>query len=187
MAKWTFSDDNLRAMYAGGRARAPARQLSHLWAVVFGIGLLPRRWVTLEVRGRRSGQLVRFPLGMADWHGRSYLVPMLGAQCNWVRNVRAADGRVTLRRRHPIACRLVEVPVSQRAPIIKRYLQQVPGARAHIPVDRHAPLTAFEAISPRYPVFRVVEDPAPRHVTAPDAATTAREPHLPTTIKDGTR
>jgi hypothetical protein len=29
------------------------------------------------------------------------------------------------------------------------------GARPHIPVDRHAPLTAFESIAAQIPVFRV--------------------------------
>jgi F420H(2)-dependent quinone reductase len=155
MANWTFSDDNLRAMYAGGRAGPAARRFARLWAAVFGLGLLPRRWVTLEVRGRRSGRLVRFPLGMTDWRGRFYLVPMLGESCNWVRNVRAADGRATVRRRRAVACRLVEVPVDERPPILKAFLEQVPGARPHIPVDRYAPVAAFAAIAARYPVFRV--------------------------------
>lgn len=156
MGSWPLSDDRLRAMYAGGRADPSARRFARLWAAVFALGLMPRRWITLEVAGRQSGRIVRFPLGMADWHGQWYLVPMLGGQCNWVKNARAADGRVTIRHRRAVACRLVEVPVSERAPIIKRYLEQVPGARPHIPVHRHAPLADFEAISPRYPVFRVV-------------------------------
>jgi hypothetical protein len=96
---------------------------------------------------------------MADWDGQWYLVPMLGEQCNWVLNVRAAAGRVTLRRRRAVACQLVEVTVSQRPPIIKRYLDRVPGARPHIPIDRRSPLAEFAAISSRYPVFRVVSDP----------------------------
>lgn len=95
MRTWPFSADRLRAMYAGGRGDATARRFSRLWAAVFGLGLMPRRWVTLEVTGRRSGKLTRFPMGMADLAGQWYLVPMLGEQCNWVRNVRAADGRVT--------------------------------------------------------------------------------------------
>ena len=150
-----FSDETLRAMYAGGRADARARRFARLWAGVFALGLAPKRWVTLEVVGRRSGRLVRFPLGMADWDGRWYLVPMLGERCNWVRNVRAAGGRVTLRHGRPVACRLVEVPVAERPPIIRRYLEKVPGARPHIRVDRRAPLADFEAIAPLYPVFRV--------------------------------
>jgi hypothetical protein len=167
MDTWPFSHDSLRAMYRGGRANATARRFARLWAVVFGLGLAPRRWVALEVAGRRSGRLVRFPLGMADRDGQWYLVPMLGGQCNWVQNVRAADGRATLRHRYAVACRLVEVSASERPAIIRRYLQQVPGARPHVPVDRRAPVAAFEAIAPRYPVFRVCPDPYPRPRQAP--------------------
>jgi hypothetical protein len=156
---WPLSDDRLRAMYAGNRADATARRFARLWAIVFALGLLPRRWITLEVAGRRSGRTVRFPLGMADWHGQWYLVPMLGDQCNWVRNVRAAGGRATIRRRRRVGCRLVEVPASERPAILRRYLEQVPGARPHIPVDRHASRAEFEAIAPLYPVFLVLPDP----------------------------
>jgi hypothetical protein len=132
-----------------------ARRFARLWAAVFGLGLAPRRWVSLEVAGRRSGQLIRIPLGMADLDGQWYLVPMLGGQCNWVLNVRAAGGRAVLRHGRARSCYLVELPVSERGPIIKRYLQQVPGARPHVPVDRHAPVAAFDAIAPDYPVFLV--------------------------------
>ncbi len=151
-----WSDDELREMYAGGQGNRTARRMSRLWAAVFDLGVMPRRWVTLEVVGRNSGRVGRFPLGMADWEGDWYLVPMLGEDCNWVKNVRAADGKATIRHWRRTACQLVEVPASDRPRIIKRYLARVPGARPHIPVDRNAPLAEFEAISPRYPVFRVV-------------------------------
>jgi F420H(2)-dependent quinone reductase len=156
METWPFSAETLRAMYTAGRGDVTARRFARFWATVFALGLAPKRWVTLEVVGRRSGRVTRFPLGMADWNGQWYLVTMLGERCNWVQNVRAAGGRATLRRRRAVACQLVEVPVSERPPIIKRYLDKVPGARPHIPVDRQAPSTDFEAISSRYPVFRVV-------------------------------
>jgi polyisoprenoid-binding protein YceI len=170
------SDDRLRAMYPGGRADATARRLARLWAAVFPLGLMPKRWVTLEVAGRRSGRLTRFPLGMADVGGEWYLVPMLGERCNWVQNVRAADGRAVLRRRGATECQLAEVPVSERAPIIKRYLARVPGARPHVPVDRRAPVADFEAIAARYPVFRVVPAPesAPRSGRARSSRPTGR-------------
>ncbi len=165
MGGWPLSADRLRGMYAGGRADATARRFAHLWAAVFGLGLMPKRWVTLEVAGRRSGRIARFPLGMADWDGQWYLVPMLGEHCDWVRNVRAADGLATLRHGRAVECRLVEVPVTDRPPIIKRYLEKVPGARPHIPADRHAPLADFEAISSSYPVFRVSPRPDTRQRT----------------------
>jgi deazaflavin-dependent oxidoreductase (nitroreductase family) len=151
-----LSDRKLRAMYAGGRAGPGARWYARLWAAAFGLGLSPRRWVTLEVVGRRTGRVTRFPLGMADWDGRWYLVSMLGEDCNWVRNVRAAGGRAVLRRRRSVACQLAEVPAAERPEIIRRYLQKVPGGRPHIPVSQDAPLPEFAAISPRYPVFRVI-------------------------------
>jgi F420H(2)-dependent quinone reductase len=156
MSPWPYSGDAARAMYVGNRANPTARRWARFWASVIMLGLLPRRWVTLEVSGRHSGRIVRFPLGMADCDGQWYLVSMLGEQCNWVRNVRAADGRATLRRRHAVRCQLVEVPTSVRPPIIKRYLQKAPGGRPHIPVDRHAAVAEFQAIAARYPVFRVV-------------------------------
>ena len=152
---WPYSADRLREMYTGGRADPTARRFARFWSVVFGLGLQPRRWVTLEVRGRSSGRRRSFPLGMADWQGQWYLVPMLGERSNWVRNARAAQGQVVLRRGRRRPCQLTEVPVPQRAPILQRYLQTAPGARPHIPVDARAPLADFVAIAPRYPVFRV--------------------------------
>ena len=155
MAHWQTSDDVLRAMYAGKRGNATARRFARLWAAVHSAGPLPRRWVTLEVAGRRTGRVTRFPLGMADWDGKWYLVSMLGNDCNWVRNVRAADGLVTLRHGRARVRQLVEVPIDERAPILKRDLQKVPGARPHILVDRNAPRAEFDSIAPQYPVFRV--------------------------------
>ena len=156
MGRWPFyTPDELREMYRGGRGDATARRFARLWAVVFGLGLMPRRWVTLEVPGRRSGRTTRFPLGMADWEGDWYLVPMLGDGCNWVRNVRAAGGRVVLRRRGAHPCVLTALPVEERPPLLRRYVAEVPGARPHVPVDPDAPLEEFRRIASRYPVFRV--------------------------------
>ena len=142
-------------MYLGGHANTTARRYARFWNMAFRLGLLPRRWVTLEVRGRRTGRVTRFPVGMADVGGQWYVVSMLG-ECNWVQNVRAAGGRATLRRRRVRPVMLVEMPVENRAPAIKRYVMRVPGGRPHIPVDRHEPVEAFEAIASNYPVFQVM-------------------------------
>lgn len=153
---WPISDDRARAMYAGGRGNAAARRFSRFWSAAHASGLLPRRWWTLEVPGRRTGRPTRFPLVAVDHDGAWYLVSMLGQNCNWVHNVRAAGGAATIvRRRHRRPVRLVDVPVRERAPILRRYLALAPGGRPHIPVDRRAPLTEFAAVADRYPVFRV--------------------------------
>lgn len=147
-----------RWMYRGGHPNWWARPQNRLSAVIGA--LVPSRMVELEVTGRRSGRRISFPLAVADYQGERYLVAMLGENTNWVRNVRAADGRAVLRRglrRETV--RLEEVDADARAPILRRYLDRAPGARPHIPVGRRAPLAEFEAIAGQYPVFRIT--PAP--------------------------
>lgn len=159
MARWPISDRDARTMYAGGRGDETARWHARFWGRLFSAGLLPRRWVVLEVVGRKSGRTTSFPLGMADVDGRWYLVSMLG-ECHWVANVRAADGHAVLRRRRARAVRLVEVPTVDRAPILRRYIDKVPGGRPHIPVAKGAPLAEFAAVADRHPVFEVLDAPA---------------------------
>jgi deazaflavin-dependent oxidoreductase (nitroreductase family) len=156
-----------RWMYRGGHPGMLARVMNRLSAVQFSAGVLsPSRAMTMEVVGRRSGRVVSFPVVVAELEGRRYLVSMLGQDANWVRNVRAAGGRAALVRHGRHEVRLVEVPAGERAPILRRYLQVAPGARPHLPVDRHAPLTDFERIAGDYPVFQV--DP-PAHSQAGSA------------------
>jgi deazaflavin-dependent oxidoreductase (nitroreductase family) len=145
-----------RWMYRGGRPGLLARAMNRVAALQHSTGLLvPRRAVTLEVRGRSSGRTITVPVVVADHEGQEYLVSMLGNEANWVRNVRAANGRAVLhrRRRRPIV--LQEVAPGARAPILRRYLALAPGARPHLPVSRDSPLEDFAAIAEAYPVFRI--------------------------------
>lgn len=145
-----------RRLYRGGRPGTLMRVLNRLDAMAYGSGwLTPRRAVTLEVVGRRTGRTISVPVAVADHGGQRYLVSMLGPDANWVRNVRAAGGRAVLRRRRREAVVLLEVPVGERAPVLRRYLAIAPGARPHLPVARRAPLADFEAVASQYPVFRV--------------------------------
>ena len=124
-------------MYRGGRPRALARAMNRVSSMLYSAGWLsPRRAVTLEVVGRRTGRVISFPVVVADKDGERYLVAMLGEEANWVRNVRAAGGAATIRRKGREAVRLEEVQPSQRAPMLRRYLAVAPGARPH--ADRSA-------------------------------------------------
>ena len=80
---------------------------------------------------------------------------MLGANTNWVKNVRAAGGHAVLRHGMSESVRLVEVDASRRAPILKAYLQIAPGTRPHIAISKDAPIAEFEGIASNYPVFKV--------------------------------
>lgn len=145
-----------RWLYRGGRPNALARTLNSAWARVFATGRGPAMVATLEVVGRRSGHPVKLPVVIADLTGERYLVSMLGDGTNWVRNVRAAGHRAVLIKGGRTPVRLEEVPVEQRAPIIKRYCQVATSGRVHIPIDPTAPASAFETIAAEYPVFRIV-------------------------------
>jgi hypothetical protein len=80
---------------------------------------------------------------------------MLGSNTNWVRNVYATGGMAVLRHGLREIVHLDEVDPSERAPILRRYLEIAPGARPHLPVDRRASLAQFERIAAQYPVFCV--------------------------------
>lgn len=144
-----------RWMYRGGRPNAWARWQNRLGAWLGALGVAPNYMVTLEVVGRSSGRTISFPLVMVAVAGERYLVSMLGSEANWVRNLRAAGGRATLRHGKREDVMLEEVAPEQRAPILQAYLQRAPGARPHMAVDKDAPLAEFERVAADYPVFKV--------------------------------
>lgn len=144
-----------RWMYRGGHPNKLAKILNRGWAWIHSLGIFPNYWVTLEVAGRQSGKIISFPLAMTVLNNERYLVSMLGEGTNWVRNVRAAGGKARLRHGIHEPVLLTEVDVQQRAPILKKFLQHAPGARPHIPVSKDAPLSEFEKIASKYPVFKV--------------------------------
>jgi hypothetical protein len=143
-------------LYKGGHPNTLAKVINKGWAIIHSSGIYPNYLVTLEVVGRRSEKLISLPLALTTINGERYLVSMLGEKANWVRNVKAAGGRVRLRHGMTEEVSLEEVDVPQRAAIIKAYLQIAPGARPHIPVDKDAPITEFEKIAAKYPVFKII-------------------------------
>jgi hypothetical protein len=144
-----------RWLYRGRRPNRLARLINGASARLAGAGIGPARLVMLEVAGRRTGKTISFPLVVADYQGERYLVSMLGEGTNWVRNVRAANGRAVLRHGYREVIRLDEVEAGQRPALLRRYLECSPGARSHIPVRPGAPLEEFERIAAQYPVFHV--------------------------------
>jgi deazaflavin-dependent oxidoreductase (nitroreductase family) len=78
----------------------------------------------LEHRGRRSGTLHHTPVNLLTLGEKDYLVAARG-ETEWVRNVRAADGNLTLilgRQRQDRTA--TEVPVDARAQILRAYLRR---------------------------------------------------------------
>jgi hypothetical protein len=107
--------------------------------------------VHLEVRGWRSESRIRLPLVMVIIEGERYLVSMLGTEVERARNVKAAGGNVTLRHGRRKEVHLEEVAADRRALVLKAYLKRSPSGRAHLPVDKDAPLCEFEQVSAQIP------------------------------------
>jgi len=142
--------------------------LNRMWAAIASTGITPNYMETLEVTGRRSGRVMSLPVVVAIVDGERFLVSMLGEDVQWVHNVRAADGRAALRSGGVEQIRLEEVPIGMRAPIIKEYLRRAPGGRPHVPVDKDAPLAAFEAVAASFPVFRIIAVESPTDASGRD-------------------
>ena len=141
------------------------RRLNHwLGPAAASSGLSPRDVITLEVPGRRSGVVRRTALVQAVCDGEHYVVALAG-ESQWVRNVRAAGGRVVLGRRQRRAARLAEVPPPQRAPVIRAYLLRwgrragsravAREARFYFGVSAEASLREIQDVAEHYPVFRI--------------------------------
>ena len=137
--------------------------LGHLltsWAIV------PKN-VDLDVPGRRSGVIRRTTLLRVEHAGEYFLVALAG-ESEWVRNVRAAAGRVVVGRRTRHGAMLIEVPLRDRAPVIRAYFlragRQVGSkaeaneARYYFGVSADPSPEEIRAVVERYPVFGIDED-----------------------------
>jgi len=132
-----------------------ANRLTGWWS---GLGLPPSLMASLEVRGRVSGRIRSNPVVIATVEGNRYLVSMLGPQSEWVKNVEATNGDAVIRQGRRRHIHLVPVLPAERAPILREYVRIATSGRTHFPLPVGAPLSEFEAIVDRYPVYRI--DPA---------------------------
>lgn len=119
-------------------------------------GMGPDKIHKIEVRGRKSGQLRTAVISVVTYEGDRYLVAPRG-NTEWSRNVKAANGDASLLRKGREKVHLEEVPVDQRAPIIKAYIAENASAtKAYFGVEPDDPIENFERIAPDHPTFKVI-------------------------------
>jgi deazaflavin-dependent oxidoreductase (nitroreductase family) len=146
----------LRLFYRGWRPTRIGRWVNRLARWWTALGLSSREMGVLEVRGRASGRRRSTPVVIATVGGKRYLVSMLGSGSDWVKNVEAAHGAAVLRQgRRRRSVYLVTVPPVERAPILTEYVRVATSGRHHLPVAVGAPLSEFQTIAERYPVYRI--------------------------------
>ena len=112
----------------------------------------------LSVPGRKSGKLRTTPVSPLKVAGELYVIAGLEG-ADWVKNVRIAGWRILARGREQESVNLVELPLQERAPVLRefpnRVLHGVPFFRQLYGISGTP--EEFEALASRCPVFRVEE------------------------------
>jgi deazaflavin-dependent oxidoreductase (nitroreductase family) len=121
-----------------------------LW---FGVG--PSHTYLLTVRGRKSGKPYSTPVTLVEENGQRWLVSPYG-EVGWVRNARATREVTLSRGRRSESVNIVELPPPEAAPVLKKYLAQLPVVRPFFDVTPRSDLADFVGEAPRHPVFRVI-------------------------------
>ena len=124
---------------------------------------LTSRTVTLEVRGRKTGRPIRVSLARTDYGSNRYFVSLAG-EVDWVKNVRAADGKAVIVSGKRIPIHLKEIPLEERAPVLLAYVQKRAFTHSGAQASRHffglgprPTLEEMEKIAGHYLVFKVEE------------------------------
>ena len=130
-----------------------------IFGLFAGMGLTPKKNIMLEVKGRRSGQPRSVPVNIVEYEGVQYLVSPRG-ESEWVRNLRAAGGQAVFRHGGRSSVQLEELPASERAPIIQKYLREnAMATKQHFGIDPKEDIAEFERIALVHPVFRITTPP----------------------------
>jgi hypothetical protein len=119
------------------------------------LGLAIGTMHVLSVPGRRSGKLRSTPVSILHVDGRRYVVT--GLETHWVQNARAAGWGILARGRRRERVALIELPVEERAAILREFPRQVPhGVRFFERIlDLPGDPEAFATAAQRCPVFRL--------------------------------
>ncbi len=122
-----------------------------------GVSVLGSR--VLETRGRKSGQPRHTPVNLLTVDGHEYLVSPRG-NGQWVRNVRADGGRLTLilrRRRQGYVARELSAEDDRTAQILRAYLTRW-KAEVGVFFEGTGPDSSdaeLAAIAPKHPIFEL--------------------------------
>ena len=137
------------------RPSGPTRLMNRFVSILASMGIGQKKTITLEVRGRKTGEPRSVAVNIAEHEGQRYLVAPRG-ETEWVRNVRAAGGEAMLRRGKNERVKLEEIPVAERAPIVQTYLRQNAWVtKREFGIEPDAPRSEFERIAGDHPTFRI--------------------------------
>jgi hypothetical protein len=110
----------------------------------------------ISVPGRKSSLLRTTPVSPLTVDGQRYIAGGL-ERADWVKNARAAGWSILARGRKAERVRLVELPVEERASILRQFPRKVPhGVQFFRRLYRiSGDPEEFAGLAPRCPVFRI--------------------------------
>ena len=131
------------------------RVFNRAFGALVGLGVAPRDYYLLQVKGRKSGRVYGTPVSLVSLHGVWFLVAPRG-RTQWVRNAEAAK-EVALKRgstRRPFGLRaLVD---ADKPPVLLAYLERYRSVvQRYFPVPAGSSPAAFGGIAERYPVSEI--------------------------------
>lgn len=138
--------------------RRPPRWLklaNRLNIAMLSRGVGPSTQRILTVKGRTSGLPRRTPIATVAFHDAQFIVA--GYQSSgWVKNARAAGGGTLSRGDKTTTVELIEIPIQERAPILREFLKTIRGGRSFLTVGSNATEEELVAAASEHPVFQVV-------------------------------
>jgi len=144
---------------AGPGFREPSpleRVFNRAFGLFVGLGLAPRDYYLLRVRGRKSGRVYGTPVSLVSLHGARFLVAPRG-RTQWVRNAEASNEVVLKRGSSSQRFRLRALADADTPPVLLAYLERYRSiVQRYFPVPAGSPPGAFAEIAARYPVFELL-------------------------------
>jgi hypothetical protein len=133
------------------------RFFNRAFGALVGMGLGPRDYYLLQVRGRKSGRVYGTPVSLVSLHGVRFLVAPRG-RTQWVRKRGSSQRRFRLR----------ALADADKPPVLSTYLDRYRSTvQRYFPLPAGAPTHAFAAIAARYPVFELLAADDTAAVTGP--------------------
>ncbi len=119
------------------------------------LGMSFGTWYILSIAGRKTGKMRSTPVSVLHVNGQRYVVT--GFETQWVKNARKVGKGMLARGRKKEQVVLVELPVEERAPILREFPRQVPHGVQFFEklLNLSSDPETFAAAAPRCPVFRL--------------------------------
>jgi len=144
---------------AGPAFREPTpleRVFNRAFGALVGLGVAPRDYYLLQVKGRKSGRVYGTPVSLVSLHGMWFLVAPRG-RTQWVRNAEASNEIVLKRGSNRRRFGLRALADADKPPVLQAYLERYRSVvQRYFPVPPGSPVGTFVETAARYPVFELV-------------------------------